>query len=460
MTRRGALDAWIYGTRAAVLSDEGGTRVGWEWTPEAYSRWGAGSRVVSELLPVSMPSERPHHRRVEVFLEGLLPEGNARQHLAFDAGVAPDDIFGMIDAYGRDTAGALVFAPAGLGAPDRHGEPALVTLDEIGAMLAAAGRNAPALGAIPHFQSTSLAGVQPKIVLAKTASGWARCVDGFPSTHIVKLAHPTGSPAADAVHTEVACIDLARTARLTSITAELAHFGGQFAIVVSRYDRKAAADGSIERIHQEDSAQALGINTSDPERKFQHGKRLPSLAKIAAVLRNGGAEPDELLRLTTFNLAIGNTDAHAKNISLMRYPDGRTKLAPAYDVAMHLHHPGADRTFAMDVNGKALIDTIGTTDLIAEAGGWPLPRRRAIDAVAETLEVLADALERADDAACPGVPGQAWEVVIRRTRQLLADVPALSPVASFSGGRKASQPRVPKGRPGGGRFTSRPPVNL
>jgi serine/threonine-protein kinase HipA len=126
MTRRGALDAWIYGTRGANVGDHGGGRVGWEWTREAYSRWGAGSRVVSELLPISAPSERPRHGRVDVFLEGLLPEGNARQHLAFDAGVAPDDTIGMIDAYGRDTAGALVFAPAGIGrrlaatAPPRH----------------------------------------------------------------------------------------------------------------------------------------------------------------------------------------------------------------------------------------------------------------------------------------------------------------------------------------------------
>ena len=43
------------------------------------------------------------------------------------------------------------------------------------------------------------------------------------------------------------------------------------AIVVSRYDR-VVSDGPTERIHQEDLAQALGINTSDPERKFQRGR--------------------------------------------------------------------------------------------------------------------------------------------------------------------------------------------
>jgi serine/threonine-protein kinase HipA len=392
----------------------------------------------------------------EVFLENLLPEGNARQHLAFDAGVAPDDVFGMIDGYGRDTAGALVFVPAGSGEPGRSGTPQALTNDEIGRMLAAAGRNAPALGAVPHLQSTSLAGVQPKIVLVRTSAGWAKCVDGYPSTHIAKLAHPLDSPAADVVHTEVACLDLARALGLTSISGELVAFGDQLAIVVSRYDRHVSDDGVVDRIHQEDAAQALGINPSDPNRKFQHGRQLPSLAKVAAVLRNGGTEPDQLLRLTTFNLAIGNTDAHAKNISLLRHPDGSAILAPAYDVAMHLHHPTADRVFAMDVNGKAAIDSIGAVDLIDEALAWPLPRRRAVTAIGDTLRQLAEALDSLETTAYPGVPDQAWDIVRERTRRLLSEVPAVTEPSSPPVRRGVvAQARVPKGKPGGGRFTSR-----
>jgi serine/threonine-protein kinase HipA len=331
-----------------------------------------------------------------------------------------------------------------------------LTAAQVGAMIAAAGRNAPALGAIPHLQSISLAGMQPKIGLARTETGWARCVDGYPSTHILKLAHPPGSPVADVVHTEAACLGLARTIGLTTVSAELANFGRQLVLVVSRYDRVTEADGRTRRIHQEDSAQALGISPTDPERKFQHGRQLPSLAKIAQVLRNGGAEPDRLLMLTTFNLAVGNTDAHAKNISLLRHPDGRAELAPAYDIAMHLHHRLGDRTFAMDVNAKRAIDEIGVDDLIAEATAWPLPGRRAIRLIADTLERLAGALDSVDCAAYPGVPDAAWEVVSRRTRALLAAVPAVTPAPAPRPAteRAAHQPRDPKGTPQGGRFTA------
>ena len=40
-----------------------------------------------------------------------------------------------------------------------------------------------------------------------------------------------------------------------------------------------------------------------------------------------------LLRRTTFNMAVGNADAHAKNFSLLHEPDSpAVSLAPLYDV--------------------------------------------------------------------------------------------------------------------------------
>lgn len=98
---------------------------------------------------------------------------------------------------------------------------------------------------------------------------------------------------------------------------------------MSRYDRVETVKG-IRRLHQEDLAQAVGINTNDPVRKFQRGNLAPSLHSAAQVLRGGGSEPDRLLALVTFNHLIGNTDFHAKNISFLRHADGtashRTRL--------------------------------------------------------------------------------------------------------------------------------------
>ncbi|WP_369824572.1 HipA domain-containing protein [Cellulosimicrobium sp. CUA-896] len=146
---------------------------------------------------------------------------------------------------------------------------------------------------------------------------------------------------------------------------------------------------------------SLGLNTRDPERKFQHGRALPSLARIARTLQDDGTRPDPLLALTTFNLAIGNTDAHAKNISVLRHADGTVRLAPAYDVSMHLHHPHASRVFAMDVAGERDMDALTGEHLVAEGASWGLPRRRAHRVVSQTLEALADALVAVDRSAHP-----------------------------------------------------------
>jgi serine/threonine-protein kinase HipA len=108
MTGRKPLDVWLYGTRAATISDQG-QEIRLHWSQDAYERWGQGGRVVSHLLPIDRPSVQPHYRRVHAFLAGLLPEGNIRERYAQAAGVASDDVFGMIRAYGKETAGALVF---------------------------------------------------------------------------------------------------------------------------------------------------------------------------------------------------------------------------------------------------------------------------------------------------------------------------------------------------------------
>lgn len=406
-----ALDVWLYGTLTATLARHG-ERMRLTWTDAATSTFGLGSRVVSQLLPTQTPDRSPHDLAVAVFVAGLLAEGTLREHLAMEAGVTSDDVFGLIAAYGRDTAGGLSFVPTGE-APSA-GRWEAVTTTEVATLLRAAGRFAPG-----GVDSISLTGLQPKIALRHHDGTWYRCRQGAASTHILKVGAGTGEPLEDLIHTEAACLDLARRLDLTNVDAHVESFEGVPALVVSRYDRLHQADGSVSRLHQEDSAQALGLNTSDLTRKFQRGKAMPSLRKIAKVLRDGGSEPDQLAALTTFNLAIGNSDAHAKNISVLRHPDGFAQLAPAYDVSAHAHQVTFNGLFAMDVNGKTRMLDMTGEDLVAEATQWPMSSKRARRAVEGTLVRLDQALAEIERARHPGVGPKAWAHIEARTRQLL-----------------------------------------
>jgi len=98
----------------------------------------------------------------------------------------------MLRAYGRDVAGALqIWDPDVPGEPK---QPALEPLSRVGVadMLRHVQDNP--LGNKPFGGKTSLAGVQDKIVLARSGETWNRVIDGWPSTHILKpesLDYPT-----------------------------------------------------------------------------------------------------------------------------------------------------------------------------------------------------------------------------------------------------------------------------
>ncbi|MCL2781418.1 MAG: HipA domain-containing protein [Actinomycetia bacterium] len=413
---RQPLAVWLYGTRVAEISEDVGDRIALTWTGDAYDRWGGGSRVVSHLLPLTAPTAptaSPHPARVTAFVDGLLPEGNARTNYAIEAGLRPEDTYGLITRYGRDTAGALVFQPLDEPEPVRVGEYRPIDDAEVARRLLDAHRHSPTRRAGGRDSST-LAGVQPKITLHRDAQGqWQACLNGAPSTWIVKLAQPEDSPAADVVDTEVLSLDLASGAGLAAAHAELHAFDRVRAIAVLRYDRTNSPAG-IGRVHQEDLAQALGLNTADPSRKFQRGNLMPSLRHAARVLQESGSDPDDLLRLTTLNYLLGNIDAHAKNISFLRRDDGAATLAPAYDIAMHTHHAGEQHRSALDINGKIYYADMGIDDLLHEARSWKMPPRRAVRVINETLDRTQAALDAAEPENYPGVSEHAWDVVRRR----------------------------------------------
>lgn len=96
--------------------------------------------------------------------------------------------------------------------------------------------------------------------------------------------------------------------------------------IVERFDRKAKGD-HVERLHLIDACQALNL---DRQFKYREGtvERLRDLAEKctpAAVARLN------LFRWLAFNVLVGNSDAHLKNISFLVDATG-LRLAPFYDL--------------------------------------------------------------------------------------------------------------------------------
>ncbi|WP_142995956.1 HipA domain-containing protein, partial [Mycobacterium kansasii] len=93
-----------------------------------------------------------------------------------------------------------------------------------------------------------------------------------------------------------------------------------------------------------------------------------------------------LLQAVTFNVVIGNADAHSKNYSVMIDRDGSVSLAPIYDAAPVMYLDPAFKGTGHVINGKTGIDTIDVEDLIAEVTSWGMGERRAAAAVRSCME--------------------------------------------------------------------------
>jgi serine/threonine-protein kinase HipA len=404
------LVAWLYETPVAVLVRGPEFRIRLEWCPEGIERWGLGSPALSVGLPIGAPTG-PRDTRGLDFFENILPEGPALERMAALAGVRPVDTYGILAAFGRDCAGAIMVLPDG----DRPGGNADSGYSPMtpGDLLRVIGAlDVAPLGAAPErgFRP-SLAGFQRKALLGRAGDGtWQLPSGDAPSTWILK---PDGPHAMAA--NEATCLRLAAACGLPAPQAELLDVAGVPVLAVKRYDRQDAPAGDIPvRVHQEDGCQATA---TPPALKYEE-QGGPALRDFAEVIRNFGDPRDVtgLLRRTTFNMAVGNADAHAKNFSVLHEPDiPVVRLAPLYDVlstiALELSDSAgqpmrADMHLGQRVGGQADIRNVTVAILIDEAVSWGIRRRTASAVVTETLDQVL--------VAIPATPGDARVLAVIR----------------------------------------------
>lgn len=413
MARRGSrLGVWLDGLRIAEL-EQAGTGIRCRYTEEALGRWPLNSPLLSCSLPLD-----PRPADALPFCVGLLPEGQALQTLAEQAGLPAADAFGLLARYGRDVAGALVIAP-GDEAPDPS-EFGVEPYDAEALAGAVAELDDFPLGA--HEDSElSLAGIQDKLLLVQLPGGWGRPIGGRPSTHILKrddLRYP------GLVEAEAHCLALARAAGLTTVEVELTELASYPCLIVSRYDREVDGE-EVRRIHQEDLCQALAIDPRENRGRAKYERAGgPSLRQAARLLdayaADGQAELDRLVAAVAFTVLIGNADAHGKNLSLLHPDPEDVSLAPLYDTVPTMLWPRLRTEAAMAIGGRPLLPDVGLADVVREAVRWPHPAQRAERTAVETVEAVLAAVEA---EAIPPESAVA-KLVRRRARSLLAKTSA------------------------------------
>jgi serine/threonine-protein kinase HipA len=157
---------------------------------------------------------------------------------------------------------------------------------------------------------------------------------------------------------------------------------------IARYDRLWDERGEVQRLHQEDFCQALGYGH---ERKYQeHGG--PSFAQCYRLVQEASSEPaidvQHLLRWQVFNVLAGNSDGHAKNLSLLHWPDDATRLAPFYDLVCTRVIERIAYHLAFDVGGERNPGVITPNHWEALAGQCDVRPKFLHNLVRETAATL------------------------------------------------------------------------
>jgi serine/threonine-protein kinase HipA len=401
------LQVSLYGHTIGELTWRNGIAV-LDW--DAYAGpWRRDARTLSASLPIL----RDAADQADNFFGGLLPEGIWRDRLAREVGESVDDVVGLLKHVGGDLAGALV-----VGTGRAAGEPQTLSTVQVRELLTSA------RGFLVGGGGSALSGFQRKVALTREGDDWLRGNGSMPTTHILK---PVDDDRRAAAHAEHYTLALARHAGLSDFESSVADIDGVTTLVVERYDRRLV-DGRVERIHQEDLAQALNLPWRG-DAKFERYDPRASLRSIASLLdldRDvfSGTESDRerLLKYATFNVAVGNTDAHAKNFSILRFEDGGSRLAPLYDAApIALTYEGR-KSMAMTIGGESVAAELTRNHLVAEGRSWGLREGTARALVDQTLERIAVAVSEvaSNDSIAATVPA----FVRLQTRNLQEGRPA------------------------------------
>src|SRR6516225_6312633 len=183
-------------------------------------------------------------------------------------------------------------------------------------------------------------------------------MNGSPSTHILK---PDSPRLPGGVQNEAFCLTLAKRMRIQAPEVTTGRAGNRTYLLVKRYDRTDAG-GRCRRLHQEDYCQALSKPPSAKYESNQTGTRGPALKDMFDITRRH-MPPTGIVRLldmVILNVLACNSDAHAKNYSIM-IRAGSASLAPMYDIMCGEVWENVTKNLAQKIAGMTRGDHLSRT---------------------------------------------------------------------------------------------------
>jgi len=347
------LNVWTNGNNVGYLWRKDRNEMGCQYSAEWLEN--PVRFPVSKTLPLRAESYEPgsENRVAHHYFANLLPEANSRMRICREKKISVDNDFELLRAIGGECAGALSI----LGDESQDVAPKYHLLSDENltellikrnpSVVVEAGDNPPRL---------SLAGAQDKAPVKYDNGKFYIPLDNAISTHILKyrLRDINHVPAYETITMWTAAELKLDVSEIDYCTHEDESF-----TLSKRYDRLVTADGLV-RLHQEDFCQASGRSSSS---KYEH-EGGPTFAECLQLIKEHSTQPlkdiPRLIQWQVFNYLVGNSDAHAKNLSFLYGQDNATRLSPFYDlIAIHAWPSHVfNHELALSIGGEMNINNI------------------------------------------------------------------------------------------------------
>ncbi|MCY3643345.1 MAG: HipA domain-containing protein [Acidimicrobiaceae bacterium] len=388
-------------------------------------------------VPMSLSMPLQHRRfadaRVRGWMAGLLP-GHSRvlKHWAARHAAASIEPFDLLATkIGLECAGAVQFCDPETTADElQSGGVDWLTPAQTEEMVTEMVNQATLWGRQLRRSAFSLAGAFAKTALYRDDSSprrWGEPHGSHPSTHILKVPMPDQPEQAVNEHL---CLTTARYAGLDTAATELQTWASHTVVIVKRFDRIRGSDGVPRRVHQEDLHQAAGDYEAPIYQGSDNAGHDP--ATLARLLRQHSTEPSRdiatFFDALAFNWLICNTDAHAKNYSILLGPN-TARLAPLYDIwsimAEDPHHHESWALAMSALEDHRILAAHSAQAWRTTAAAVGLNPSEGVERVERITRAIPDALARAVDELDPahratGVVAALSSMVPTRTTRCLS----------------------------------------
>ena len=336
------LNVWHNESHVGQLWQDSNTLIGFQYEDE----WVKNGFAISHQLPLTLEPFTPIEKKAHIFFANLLPEAGAREHIVRDLKLANND-FELLKAIGSECAGTLSILPDNI-TPSQVTSYKRLNEDELYTILLRKGSITHCI-AKTKLPRLSLAGAQDKLPIYVDGENYYLPEDSSPSTHILKF-EISGYKHIPAY--EYFLAQLAKYINLPTVECDLKKHRDIYFLQVTRYDRLPKEGDIIQRCHQEDFCQALGYSY---DKKYQNSGG-PSFFDCYNLIQTVSADPlvdgENLLKWQVFNLLTGNSDGHAKNLSLIYQKNNQFRLAPFYDLVCTRAIERIDPNLALSIGNQ------------------------------------------------------------------------------------------------------------